>query len=266
MSDDTKKTDEVAVDEQQLQTDESSTTDAAQQGTPASQDDPNQELDLANIISKSKTKLKSKDERGNLSRKDAAALKGIDVEEIKSDLRETVKDEVLAEVREEFAGDIRNNNAILQRTEQNQLSQMIKDKVSAKGIDGATFNAQYKDALAAKKEELESKGLSEYDATETALGLVLGQAEKDSAVAEAEKRAEGRKSASLPPTGSTYVPQPDSVQQKDVTQKLTPEQLGSIDLSNQENRDFVKKYTNHWNKKEVEEKYGQQNYDKVVRL
>lgn len=82
-----------------------------------------------------------------------------------------------------------------------KVQSLIDTKIKDAGINPSSFNAQYKDDLFAKQAELMKKGLNAVDALGIAADIIIPKVQSKAMVEEAERRAAGRKGASLPPTG-----------------------------------------------------------------
>lgn len=180
------KTDVAPVE----QTDASPVVEA----TPA----PETELNLEELVPTSK---KSKEARGGLSRKEFAESKSNneELEALRAEMEELKE---LASMKEELTTGLSAIEKFNAESRQKEVKSIFDTSLNAKGINAATFNAEYKEAYQEKFNELVSGGLNETSAAKFALDVVLNPV---IARTEEAARTEGRTSAGLPPQSSTNI-------------------------------------------------------------
>jgi hypothetical protein len=179
-------------------------------------------VDMNDILSVPSTK----EERGGLSRKE---FKLQQEQEAKGEDRiEHLTKEV--EELKSVLGNVKDNAEYLEntrkQTEQARIESMFHDTLKAKGVDAATFNAQYKAEFKAEQSDLVDSGLSIEKATEKALKITLASYQADAKVKDTEQRAEGRAKATLP-ASSTASPDKTVYTQSEL-QKLTQDDYNLV--------------------------------------
>ena len=162
-----------------------------------SADTAEETIDMNDVLSVPATKEK----RGGLSRKEYK-------EKEKQETQSNELDELRGQV-EELKGLLSStteNAEYLQQTreqvERARMEEKFHSTLKNKGVDAATFNAEYKDAFKEEQQDLLDSGLSLEKATEKALKITLASYQADTKVKDVQKRSEGRAKATIPPTST----------------------------------------------------------------
>jgi hypothetical protein len=156
-------------------------------------------VDMNDVLANTSQPIDPNDERGGLSRKQLKRKEDKDSE--LDDLRSQVEE--LKNVLSSSADNAQFLQEAREQAERLKIEQSFHDTLSKKGVDAATFNAQYKDAFKEEQQDLLDSGLSLAKATEKALKITLASYQADTKVQDTEKRAEGRAKATIPPSSTT---------------------------------------------------------------
>ena len=198
MSNDTKRTDEAL---EEVHTEEVlGNEEVIEDDAPSKVED---ELNINELISKPKAQLKSKEERGGLSRKEVAQAKAEQVP-IPDKRYEELQDQI-ADLTELISSaqtgqDVERIQDLLEITEQNQTEAFVRNALSEKSISDVDFNKKHKVQFLKERDELIADGMSFGKAVKKAMQYALNNAEASTEID--EQRAEGRRGAKLPPSSS----------------------------------------------------------------